>query len=95
LAGERVGYLHYRRGDRAISLFLLRQRPWPAQGERVQVRAVEFRVFHLGGLNAVAWNHAPLSYVLVSDLAGRGSQACAVCHSVGGAGFTFPDGDQI
>jgi anti-sigma factor RsiW len=80
LAGERVGYVQYRRDAHQVSLFLLPPRPWPEGGQRVHARAVEFHLFTIDGLNLIAWNHPPLSYVLVSDFGGHGSQACAVCH---------------
>ena len=80
LAGERVGYVQYRRDTHQVSLFLLPPRPWPEQGTRVHIREVEFHLFTIDGLHLIAWNHPPLSYVLVSDLGGQGGQACAVCH---------------
>ena len=80
LASERVGYVQYRHDAHQISLFLLPPRPWPQGGQRVHVHDVEFHLFTIDGLNLIAWNHPPLSYVLVSDLGGQGGQACAVCH---------------
>ncbi|HVN86220.1 MAG TPA: zf-HC2 domain-containing protein [Candidatus Binatia bacterium] len=80
LGGERVGYVRYRYHAQPISLFLLSPRPWPARGRRVNLRAVEFHLFDLYGLQAIAWNHSPLSYVLVSELNEKGEHACAVCH---------------
>ena len=81
LAGERAGYVQYRRDGHPISLFLLPPRTWPEPGHRVHVRNVEFHLYTIDGLKLIAWNHPPLSYVLVSDLGGEGGQACAVCHS--------------
>jgi len=81
LAGERAGYVQYRRDGHPISLFLLPPRAWPESGERVQVQQVDFHLYTINGVNLIAWNHPPLSYVLVSDLGGQGAQACAVCHS--------------
>jgi anti-sigma factor RsiW len=81
LAGERVGYVRYRRDGHPISLFLVPPRAWPQNGERVQVREAAFHLYTIDGLKLIAWNHPPLSYVLVSDLGGQGAQACAVCHS--------------
>jgi anti-sigma factor RsiW len=81
LAGERVGYVQYQHDGNPISLFLLPPRAWPETGRRVRVRDVDFHLFMIDGLKLIAWNHPPLSYVLVSDLGGQGGQACAVCHS--------------
>ena len=86
LAGERVGYVQYRRGEHVISLFLLRPREWPADVELVRVRNMDFHLYSVDGAKLIAWNHLPLSYILISDLAGlstRGAPACAICH--GGA----------
>ncbi len=97
LAGEQVGYVQYRRDAHQVSLFLLPPRAWPEAGRHVQVRAVEFHLFTIDGLNLVAWNHPPLSYVLASDLGGRGGEACAVCHSgmTDAAWIGFASGDEI
>jgi anti-sigma factor RsiW len=81
LAGERAGYVQYQRNGDPVSLFLLAPRAWPTTGRRLRVRAVDFHLYTIDGLKLVAWNHPPLSYVLVSDLGGQGGQACAVCHS--------------
>jgi anti-sigma factor RsiW len=81
LAGERVGYVQYQRNGDPISLFLLPPRAWPETGRRMRVREVDFHLYTIDGLKLIAWNHPPLSYVLVSGLAGQGAQACAVCHS--------------
>ena len=81
LAGEHAGYVQYRRDGHPISLFLMPPRAWPETGERVQVRQVDFHLYTIDRLKLIAWNHPPLSYVLVSDLGGQGAQACAVCHS--------------
>jgi anti-sigma factor RsiW len=81
LAGQRVGYVRYERNGDPVSLFLLPPRAWPETGRRVDVKDVEFHLYTIDGLKLIAWNHPPLSYVLVSDLGGQGEQACAVCHS--------------
>jgi len=47
---------------------------------------MDFHLYTVDGVKLIAWNHLPLSYILVSDLAGlsaRGAPACAICH--GGA----------
>jgi anti-sigma factor RsiW len=97
LAGERVGYVQYRRDGHPISLFLMPPRAWPETGERVRVRQAEFHVYTIDGLELIAWNHPPLSYVLVSDLGGHGAQACAVCHSsmADGASIALPRDGEI
>ena len=97
LAGERVGYVRYRKGEHPISLFLLPPRAWPQTGQRIQAGNVEFHLYAIDGLKLIAWNHAPLSYVLVSDLGGQGAQACAVCHSslVDAASIALPKDDTI
>lgn len=84
LAGERVGYVQYRHEAHVISLFLLQPRIWPVAPTRARVNGVEFHFYTMDGFKLIAWNHAPLSYVLVSDFDGRGTQACAICHN--GAG---------
>ena len=80
LAGERVGYVQYQRNGAPVSLFLLPPRAWPETGQRLRVRDVDFHLYTIDGAKLIAWNHPPLSYVLVSNLAGQGGQACAVCH---------------
>jgi anti-sigma factor RsiW len=80
LAGQRVGYVQYQRNGEPISLLLLPPRAWPETGRRMRVRAVDFHLYTIDGFKLIAWNHPPLSYVLVSDLGGEGGQACAVCH---------------
>jgi anti-sigma factor RsiW len=96
LAGERAGYVQYRRDGRPISLFLLPPRAWPASGRRLQVRDVDFHLYTIDGFKLIAWNHPPLSYVLASDLGGNGGDACAVCHSnVADAGIALPNDGGI
>lgn len=84
LAGEQVGYVQYGTGAQVVSLLLLPPREWPRVGEPVRVRGMDFHFYVVDGLKLIAWNHSPLSYVLVSDLGGQGARACTVCH--GGAG---------
>lgn len=82
LAGERAGYVQYRRDGQLVSLFLLPPREWPPHaGKKMRFRGIDFHLFTIDGVNAIAWNHAPLSYVLVSGLGAHGGQACAACHS--------------
>ena len=95
LAGERVGYVEYRRDAHAVSLFLLPPRTWPAAGRTINVRAIDFHLFTVDGLTLVTWNHPPLSYVLVSDLGAQGAQACAVCHDSVTDAVGFPGDGAI
>lgn len=81
LAGERAGYVQYRWDTHLVSLFVLPPRTWPDAGHGVRADSIEFHLFTVAGLKLIAWNHQPVSYVLVSDLAGQGGQACAVCHA--------------
>jgi len=97
LAGEHVGYVQYQRHGDPVSLFLLPPRAWPETGRRMRVREVDFHLYTIDGLKLIAWNHSPLSYVLVSDLGGHGAQACAVCHSsmVDAASIALPADGKI
>jgi anti-sigma factor RsiW len=97
VAGERVGYVQYERSGDPVSLFLLPPRAWPETGQRMRVREVDFHLYTIDGLKLIAWNHPPLSYVLVSDLGGHGAQACAVCHSsmVDAASIALPADGKI
>lgn len=81
MAKDRVGYVRYGRGAQTISLLLLRPREWPQGGQLQRVRDTDFHFYSIDGLKLIAWNHPPLSYVLVSNLGARGVPACAVCHS--------------
>jgi len=83
IANDRAGYVRYGRGAHTISLLLLRPREWVKAGELRRVGDTDFHFYSIDGLKLIAWNHPPLSYVLVSALGGRGVPACAVCH--GGA----------
>jgi anti-sigma factor RsiW len=84
LGGEPAALARYHLASHPISLFMLPERPLPRSAETVRFHDLEFHFFHARGLNVVAWNHRRLSYLLVSDVAGRGERACVVCHSEGG-----------
>jgi len=81
MGDEPVGYVQYGHGAQLISLLLLPPREWPQGEPPARVRNMDFHFYTVDGLKLIAWNHSPLSYVLVSDLGGRGTGACAVCHS--------------
>lgn len=89
LGGEQAGYVLYRRGDDAVSLFVRAVHPPPAGGRLVRFRGMEFRVIETAGHRVVAWSHPPVSYLLVSSERGEPASACAVCHlgQAGIAGF--------
>ena len=81
LAGERVGYVQYGDGLHLVSLLLLPPREWSSDDVPVRARGMDFHLYTVDNLKLIAWNHAPLSYVLVSNLDGPGARACTVCHS--------------
>jgi anti-sigma factor RsiW len=80
LDGDHGAWVLYRQGGEPVSLFILPQRRWPAMGEHVRHRDVEFRSLALGPHRVVAWNHDPVSYLLVSPAADVRGEACATCH---------------
>lgn len=76
----RAAWVLYRQGEDPVSLFVLPPREWPAVGEAVHHRGIEFRTLEVGGHRVIAWNHDPVSYLLVSAQDRRPAEACAVCH---------------
>ena len=80
LDGDDGAWVLYRRGGAPVSLFILPQRGWPAMGQRIRHRDVEFRSLAVGPHRVVAWNHDPVSYLLVSPADDVRGDACATCH---------------
>jgi anti-sigma factor RsiW len=81
LGAETAGWVLYRRGPQPVSLFILPPRAWPAIGREIRQRGIEFRSIEVGTHRIVAWNHAPVSYLLVSARDRPAAEACAVCHA--------------
>lgn len=96
IGDERAAWVLYRDGAEPVSLFVLPPRAWPAVGESVDHRGIEFRTLEVGGHRVIAWNHDPVSYLLVSAIDRRPAEACAVCHvgpeAPAVAGFATPSG---
>jgi anti-sigma factor RsiW len=96
VGGERAAWVLYRRGEEPVSLFVLPPRAWPALGTSALHRGIEFRTVEVGGHRVIAWNHDPVSYLLVSSTDRRPAEACAVCHvgpeAPAVAGFAMPSG---
>ncbi|MCW5889241.1 MAG: zf-HC2 domain-containing protein [bacterium] len=96
VGGARAAWVLYRDGAEPVSLFVLPPREWPAVGEAVHHRGIEFRTLEVGGHRVIAWNHDPVSYLLVSSIHRRPAEACAVCHvgpeAPAVAGFAMPSG---
>jgi anti-sigma factor RsiW len=94
LATDPAAWVLYRQGDEPVSLFVLPQRTWPAVGRAIRHRGIEFRALDVGGHRVIAWNHDPVSYLLVFARDRRPAEACAACHGGSGApavaGFAVP-----
>lgn len=94
LGPDHAAWVLYRQGDEPVSLFVLPRRTWPAVGRAIHHRGIEFRALEVGRHRVIAWNHDPVSYLLVSTRDRRPAEACAACH-VGPeapaiAGFAVP-----
>jgi anti-sigma factor RsiW len=96
LGGEEAAWVQYLRDDAPVSLFVLPPRFWPAVGREIRHRGIEFRALEVDGRRVIAWNHAPVSYLLVSAADRPGEEACGVCHASRAApavaGFADVDG---
>jgi anti-sigma factor RsiW len=96
LGGEQAAWVQYLHDDAPVSLFVLPPRFWPAVGREIRHRGIEFRALEVGGRRVIAWNHAPVSYLLVSAADRPGEEACGVCHASRSnpavAGFADVDG---
>jgi anti-sigma factor RsiW len=96
LGDDRAAWVQYLHGDTPVSLFVLPPRFWPAVGREIRHRGIEFRALDVDGHRVIAWNHAPVSYLLVSAADRSADEACAVCHASRSvpaiAGFAAVDG---
>jgi anti-sigma factor RsiW len=94
LGTDPAAWVLYRQDDEPVSLFVLPRRTWPAVGEAIHHRGIEFRALDVGGHRVIAWNHDPVSYLLVFARDRRPAEACAACHGGPGApaiaGFAVP-----
>ena len=94
LGSDPAAWVLYRQGDEPVSLFVLPRRTWPHVGQAIHHRGIEFRALDVGEHRVVAWNHDPVSYLLVFARDRRPAEACAACHGGSGAaavaGFAVP-----
>jgi hypothetical protein len=97
LGSSPAAWVLYEHGDGPVSLFVLPPRPLPAVGRSRTQKGIEFRTLEVGDHRVTAWNHDPVSYLLVSDRDRPPAEACAVCHAgpeaPALAGFAAPDGN--
>jgi anti-sigma factor RsiW len=91
-----AAWVLYQHGDAPVSLFVLPPRPLPAVGRSQTLEGIEFRTVEVGDHRVTAWNHDPVSYLLVSARERPPAEACAVCHAgpeaPALAGFAASDG---
>ncbi len=81
LGAARAAWVVYRGDGTSVSLFVLPPRAWPPLGRAIHHRGIEFRTVDVGGHRIVAWNHEPVSYLLVSARERGAGEACGVCHA--------------
>lgn len=91
-----AAWVLYQHDDAPVSLFVLPPRPLPTVGSSRTHKGIEFRTIEVGDHRVTAWNHDPVSYLLVSARDRPPAEACAVCHAgpeaPALAGFAAPDG---
>jgi anti-sigma factor RsiW len=91
-----AAWVLYQHGDAPVSLFVLPPRPLPAVGRSRTHKGIDFRTVEVGDHRVTAWNHDPVSYLLVSARDRPPAEACAVCHAgpeaPALAGFATTDG---
>lgn len=68
VAGERTGYLVYRKGDVLLSVFVVPAAGRTPSGQSRLYRSREYMVSQIQGLGTVSWRHGPMVFGLVSSL---------------------------
>lgn len=96
LGASPAAWVLYQHDAEPVSLFVLPPRPLPDVGRARTHKGIEFRTLEVGDHRVTAWNHDPVSYLLVSARDRPPAEACAVCHAgpeaPALAGFATPDG---
>ncbi|HEV7733950.1 MAG TPA: anti-sigma factor [Candidatus Binatia bacterium] len=96
LVSVSAAWVLYQHGTEPVSLFVLPPRQLPDVGRSLTHKGIDFRTIEVGDHRVTAWNHDPVSYLLVSARDRPPAEACAVCHAGPGApalaGFAVSDG---
>lgn len=76
-----AAFVAYRMGRNPISLVITSEQVARSSGgEEITAKGLVFHYNVIQGLKVITWSDRGLTYALVSDLAERGQQSCAVCH---------------
>jgi anti-sigma factor RsiW len=90
--GRKAALIRYEMGGRPITL-LMTSSPAaaPGGGELYRSGKLIFHFHERNGLHIISWTDKATHYALVSELGGRGSESCTVCHG-GATGRRFLEG---